>query len=41
MIAHLENEIVGVKQGKHMALTFHPELTDDRLLHEKWISELK
>ena len=41
VIAHLENEIVGVKQGKHMALTFHPELTDDCLLHEKWISELE
>ena len=40
-IAHLENEIVGVKHGKHMALTFHPELTDSNLLHEKWISGIK
>ena len=40
-IAHLEDEIVGVKQGKHMALTFHPELTESNLLHEKWISGIR
>ncbi|MDP6864857.1 MAG: pyridoxal 5'-phosphate synthase glutaminase subunit PdxT [Candidatus Poseidoniaceae archaeon] len=37
-IAHLEQEAVGVVDGNRMALTFHPELTDDRRFH-RWIIE--
>ena len=29
-VATLENETVGVLQGSKLALTFHPELTNDR-----------
>jgi len=35
-IALLEKEIVGVKQGEKLALTFHPELTNDRRFH-RWL----
>ena len=37
-VAHLEKEVVGVIDGNRMALTFHPELTDDRRFH-RWIIE--
>ena len=33
VIATLEEEVVGVKLGKKIALTFHPELTLDRRFH--------
>ena len=32
-IAWLDNEIVGVLENDIMALTFHPELTDDIRFH--------
>lgn len=32
-IAWLENEAVGVLEGNRMALTFHPELTEDLRFH--------
>ena len=35
-IAWLDNEIVGVLENDIMALTFHPELTDDTRFHE-WL----
>ena len=39
-IAFRKNEIVGCVEGKHMALTFHPELTGDSYFHEMWIDNL-
>ncbi len=33
--------VVGCMMDKHMALTFHPELTDDLTFHEMWIEGLK
>ena len=39
-IAWEGNKIVGCIQEKHMALTFHPELTDDLKFHEMWVEKL-
>ena len=33
--------VVGCMMDKHMALTFHPELTDDPTFHQMWIEGLK
>ena len=38
-IAWLEDEVVGVNEGKIMALTFHPELTDNYKFHVWLLSE--
>ena len=35
-IAWFEDEVVGVRDGSCMALTFHPELTDDSRFH-RWV----
>ena len=40
-IAWKGDEIVGCTENKHMALTFHPELTNDVTFHELWIKGLK
>ena len=34
IICKHNNEIVGVKEGKHIATTCHPELQNETLLHE-------
>ena len=33
--------VVGCMMDRHMALTFHPELTDDLTFHQMWIEGLK
>ena len=38
-IAWLDNEIVGVLENNIMALTFHPELTDDLRFHSWLLNE--
>ena len=40
VIARLDGEPVGVRQGKAVAITFHPELTDDRRLHAWFLGEV-
>jgi len=35
-VAWLGDEVVGILDGNRMALTFHPELTDDLLFH-RWL----
>lgn len=40
IISQIDNQIIGVKQGKNMALAFHPELTEDTRLHEYFIKEV-
>jgi|TARA_B100000959_G_scaffold251686_1_gene281194 5'-phosphate synthase pdxT subunit len=35
-IVHLGSEVVGVSRNNRIALTFHPELTDDHLFH-RWL----
>ena len=37
VIAKLNDEIVGVRQGKNMGLTFHPEITGDTTAHEYFL----
>ena len=39
-IAWENKQIVGCVEGKHMALTFHPELTDDLTFHKMWLERL-
>ena len=40
-IAQDGENIVGCTESKHMALTFHPELTNDFRFHELWLEGLK
>ena len=34
VLATLQKEIVGVRQGKHIGISCHPELLDETLIHE-------
>ena len=40
-IAWDEEMVVGCKMDKNMALTFHPELTDDLRFHKMWLEGVK
>ena len=40
-IAQDGGNIVGCTESKHMALTFHPELTNDFRFHKLWLEGLK
>ncbi|MDD1693163.1 MAG: pyridoxal 5'-phosphate synthase glutaminase subunit PdxT [Methanoregula sp.] len=40
VLARIDQGIVAVEQGKHMALSFHPELVDDTRIHERFLSGL-
>ena len=40
-IAWKNKEIVGCTSGKNMALTFHPELTNDARFHKIWTEKIK
>lgn len=35
------NEAVILKKGRHMALSFHPELTSDTRIHNYWLTNLE
>ncbi len=37
ILARIEQGIVAVEQGKHMAFSFHPELSGDTRLHERFL----
>tara|TARA_Y100001970_G_scaffold119370_1_gene148098 strand:- start:33 stop:572 length:540 start_codon:yes stop_codon:yes gene_type:complete len=39
-IAWENGQIVGCTEGRNMALTFHPELTDDLSFHKMWLEML-
>lgn len=39
-VARLEDEIVGVEQGNVLALTFHPELSRDTRVHERFLERV-
>lgn len=39
VLATLENEVVMTGSGKHVALSFHPELTADTRIHEYWLKQ--
>jgi len=38
ILATHNNEAVMIASGKHVALSFHPELTDDTRIHNYWLS---
>jgi 5'-phosphate synthase pdxT subunit len=40
VLARIDRGIVAVEHGKHMALAFHPELTCDTRLHERFLKKL-
>jgi len=40
ILARIEDEPVLLRQGRLLAATFHPELTDDRRLHAYFLSDL-
>ncbi|MDT8452894.1 MAG: pyridoxal 5'-phosphate synthase glutaminase subunit PdxT [Gammaproteobacteria bacterium] len=37
VLAQYNGEAVMVRMGQHLALTFHPELTDDNRIHACWL----
>jgi pyridoxal 5'-phosphate synthase pdxT subunit len=39
-LSRLDQGIVAVEQGKHMALAFHPELGGDTRLHERFLKKI-
>ena len=39
-IAFCKGRIVGCTDGKHMALTFHPELTENNYFHKLWLRNI-
>ncbi|AMK15137.1 pyridoxal 5'-phosphate synthase glutaminase subunit PdxT [Methanobrevibacter olleyae] len=38
VLAEYNGEIVAIKQGKNLAISFHPELTEDSRIHEYFIN---
>lgn len=38
VLATYNDEVIMIAEGKHVALSFHPELTDDTRIHEYWLS---
>jgi pyridoxal 5'-phosphate synthase pdxT subunit len=40
VLARLDQGIVAVESGKHMALSFHPELSCDTRLHERFLKKI-
>ncbi len=38
VLATHKNETVMISKDKHIALSFHPELTDDTRIHKYWLS---
>jgi len=41
VLATYNEKAVMIGKDKHVALSFHPELTDDTRIHEYWIKKLK
>ena len=37
MLAELDGEPVALRQGRFIVAAFHPELTDDTRIHEKFL----
>lgn len=38
ILSVLDNEIITIQQGLHIAISFHPELTEDTLIHKYFIN---
>lgn len=41
VLAELDGEPILIQQGRHMAATFHPELTDDPAIHSYFLKLVK
>jgi len=41
VLATYNEKAVMIAYGRHVALSFHPELTDDTRIHEYWLKSLK
>lgn len=41
VLATVDGKAVMIARGRHMALSFHPELTDDTRIHEYWLQQIK
>jgi 5'-phosphate synthase pdxT subunit len=37
VLAHYDDEIIMIAKDKHLALSFHPELTHDTRIHQHWL----
>ena len=37
VLSELDGEVIAIRQGHNIAISFHPELTDDTLIHEYFI----
>ena len=40
ILAHYQGDPVWVEQGRHMVTTFHPELTSDPRIHQRFVERL-
>jgi 5'-phosphate synthase pdxT subunit len=40
VLARIDQGIVAIEQGTHMALSFHPELCNDTRLHERFLKKI-
>ncbi len=40
VLSKYDDKVIGVKQNQYMGIAFHPELTDDTLIHRKFIEEV-
>ena len=40
VLSEYDGEIIAIQQGHNIAISFHPELTDDTLIHEYFINEV-
>ena len=40
VLSTFDDEVIAIQQGQHIAISFHPELTEDTLIHEYFIREV-
>ena len=40
ILSKFQDEIIAIKQGHNIAISFHPELTEDTFIHEYFIKEV-
>lgn len=40
VLSTFDDEVIAIKQGQHIVISFHPELTEDTLIHEYFIREV-
>jgi len=40
VLARYDDEVIMIGKGRHLALSFHPELTHDTRIHQYWLKKL-